>query len=415
MEASALSPPAGLTRLSVAGPLLRLRSDEQLVALFRSGDDDAFQVIYDRYRQRIFAYTRQMLAGSRADAEDAMQDVFMRAYGALRNNERPVALKAWLYRVAHNRCIDQLRRPTPPPEEVFEMSRGPLRDPVVESERRAHLRQLVADMRDLPEQQRSALLMRELDGMSYNELATALDATIPAVKSLLVRARMGLVEAVEARESACTDIREELSLAHARGVRVTGRSRRHMRDCRDCGDYRKALRSLEKGLAALNPSGPFSAVMNLLGLGGSGAAAIGGGTSATVGGTAAVGAKVAAIVCAAAVVTGTATEVRDVTSTHRNPTRATVKQTLPKLAAPIKAAKPAQLKVSEAGAATSQADPEAAVTSADQTPDEARVTLAKSAGGMAAPASSDTAPDPTDTTDGATASDAQRDVAGSTP
>jgi len=137
LEASALSAPAALHR--PAWPtvrLLRLRSDEQLVALFRAGSDEAFGVIHDRYRQRLFAYTRQMLAGSRQDAEDALQDVFLRAYAALRANERPVSLRAWLYRVAHNRCIDQLRRPVPLHADVFDVSRNPLQDPLHEIERR---------------------------------------------------------------------------------------------------------------------------------------------------------------------------------------------------------------------------------------------------------------------------------------
>src|SRR5207302_9852201 len=119
-EASALPAPAnGLarTRISIGAPLLKLRSDEQLVKLFRDGSDEAFRVIYDRYRQRLFAYTRQMLPGSRQDAEDALQDVFVRAYGALRANDRELALRAWLYRIAHNRCIDELRRPGPPAPE----------------------------------------------------------------------------------------------------------------------------------------------------------------------------------------------------------------------------------------------------------------------------------------------------------
>ncbi len=92
MEASALRAPAGLGRLSLPSALLKLRSDEQLVALFRAGNDEAFRVIHDRYRQRLFAYVRQMLAGSRSDAEDALQDVFLRAYNALRADERPVAV-----------------------------------------------------------------------------------------------------------------------------------------------------------------------------------------------------------------------------------------------------------------------------------------------------------------------------------
>src|SRR3954447_23513552 len=135
MEASALHAPSGLGRITAHGPLLRLRSDDQLVALFRMGYDDAFRVIHDRYRQRLFAYTRQMLAGSRSDAEDALQDVFLRAYGALRQDDRPVTLRAWLYRVAHNRCVDQLRRPLPAAVDLFDLMRGPsLHDPLEETE-----------------------------------------------------------------------------------------------------------------------------------------------------------------------------------------------------------------------------------------------------------------------------------------
>jgi RNA polymerase sigma factor (sigma-70 family) len=134
VEASALQAPLGLGRISLSSPLLRLRSDDQLVALFRAGNEDAFRVIHDRYRQRLFAYTRQMLSGSRQDAEDALQDVFIRAYSSLRASDRPVALRAWLYRVAHNRCIDQLRRPVPPIADVFDASRSPMPDPLAEAE-----------------------------------------------------------------------------------------------------------------------------------------------------------------------------------------------------------------------------------------------------------------------------------------
>ena len=211
MEASAVHAPAALSRLPLGGSLLRLRSDEQLLALFRAGHDEAFRVLHDRYRQRLFAYVRQMLsAGSRQDAEDVLQDVFVRAYGALRNDNREMNVRAWLYRVAHNRCIDHLRRPIPPAAELFEVSRKPLHDPVEEAQRRDDLRQLVIDVSNLPDQQRSALLMREIDGMTYADLANALDVTVPAVKSLLVRARVGLVEAAEARDADCQEIQADL-------------------------------------------------------------------------------------------------------------------------------------------------------------------------------------------------------------
>jgi RNA polymerase sigma factor (sigma-70 family) len=318
MEAGALRAPVGLNRISVTAPLLRLRSDEQLVALFRAGNDAAFSVIHDRYRQRLFAYSRQMLGGSRQDAEDALQDVFLRAYSSLRSSDRPLSLRAWLYKVAHNRCIDHLRKPAPLAVDLLDTSRRPLHDPIEQSERRDDLRQLVEDVRRLPEQQRSALLMREMDGLSYAELADALGVSLPAVKSLLVRARIGLVEAVEARDTACSDIREDLVNAFDRGVRASGRARRHLRDCAGCVEYRTQLRTVRDGFQALTPNpGALAAALKLLGLGGAGsagAASAGGGAAAGGGAIAIVGgggtaAKVAAVMCCAALTAGGAAEV----------------------------------------------------------------------------------------------------------
>jgi RNA polymerase sigma factor (sigma-70 family) len=302
VEASALQAPSvGIARISLAPRLLRLRSDDQLVALFRAGSDDAFRVIHDRYRQRLFAYTRQMLS-SKPDAEDALQDVFIRAHSSLRASDRPIALRAWLYRVAHNRCIDELRRPLPPAVEIMDVSRGPMPDPLAEAERREDLKRLVADMRRLPPQQRSVLLMRELEGLSYADLASTLDVTVPAVKSLLVRARMGLVEAAEARDTACADIRNDLTLAQGRGVRANARARRHLRDCDGCRAYRQDMRRVQRSLAALVPvaGGPLALLSKLTGLGsggGGGGAASGaaGGGGATAGGIAGGGAATGGI------------------------------------------------------------------------------------------------------------------------
>ena len=338
MEASALQAPAALarTRISIGAPLLRLRSDEQLVALFRAGNDEAFRVIHDRYRQRLFAYARQMLAGSRQDAEDALQDIFVRAYAGLRANDRELSLRAWLYRVAHNRCIDELRRPVPPAPEVFGLVASPIRDPIEEAERRESLRRLIADVRRLPEQQRSALLMRELGGMSYADLAAALGATVPAVKSLLVRARVGLAHAAEARDVACAEIRTEMTGAHDRGVRPSGLTRRHLRDCHGCRDFRRDMRGTTRDFAALAPGlGPLGLICHALGIGGGGAAS-GGGAAAAAGGAAGTGGAVAsagvlaagaghvATLLAAAVVTaGGAVEIQSsfAPAAHQRPVR----------------------------------------------------------------------------------------------
>ena len=73
--------------------------------------------------------------------------------------------------------------------------------------------------------------MREIDGMTYADLANALDVTVPAVKSLLVRARVGLVEAAEARDADCAEIQADLLRAYDKGVKASGRARKHMRTC----------------------------------------------------------------------------------------------------------------------------------------------------------------------------------------
>ena len=291
------------------------------MALFRAGHDDAFRVIHDRYHQRLFAYTRQMLS-HRQDAEDALQDIFVRAYAGLRANHRELALRAWLYRVAHNRCIDELRRPSPPPPEVLELLRSPVHDPIAEADQRESLRRLIADVRRLPEQQRSALLMRELGGMSYADMAGALGVTVPAVKSLLVRARLALAKAHEARDTACSEIREDLIISHDRGLRPNATARRHMRDCAGCREFRHQLRGVSRRFAAIVPTlGPLGVLANVLGVGGAGSGAAGGALAAGAGaggGSAGVGigamsagaTHVATLLAAAVVTAGGAVELQ---------------------------------------------------------------------------------------------------------
>jgi RNA polymerase sigma factor (sigma-70 family) len=294
VEASALPPSVALarTRLALGAPLLRLRSDEQLVSLFRGGHEEAFRMIHDRYRQRMFAYTRQMLSGSAVDAEDAVQEIFVRAYSGLRSSDRELALRAWLYRIAHNRCIDELRRPQSVATETIPATvPNTGGDPVARLEQRDALKRLIADVQRLPDQQRSALLMRELAGMSYADVAGALGVSVPAIKSLLVRARVGLAQASEARDTSCSRIREDLIIAHDRGVRASGLARRHLRDCPHCRQFRTEVRGVSRQLAAFVPAlGPIGVIAKLLGIGGGGGAAAGTGAIAGSTGTAATGA-----------------------------------------------------------------------------------------------------------------------------
>jgi RNA polymerase sigma factor (sigma-70 family) len=298
VEASALPPSVALarTRLALGAPLLRLRSDEQLVSLFRYGSEEAFRAIHDRYRQRMFAYTRQMLSGSAVDAEDAVQEIFVRAYSGLRSSNRELALRAWLYRIAHNRCIDELRRPQSVATETIPATvPNAGSDPVARLEQRDALKRLIADVQRLPDQQRSALLMRELAGMTYADVAGALGVSVPAVKSLLVRARVGLAQASEARDTACARIREDLIVAHDRGVRASGLARRHLRDCPHCRQFRSEVRGVSRQLAGFVPAlGPIGVIAKVLGIGGGGGAAAGTGAIAGSSATATAAATTAA-------------------------------------------------------------------------------------------------------------------------
>ncbi len=355
MEASALHVPVGLARgrTALGSSLLRLRSDEQLVAQFRQGNDEAFAVIHDRYRQRLFAYTRQMFPWSRQDAEDAVQDVFVRAYSSLRSNDRELlALRAWLYRVAHNRCIDQLRRPPMPVPELLERVR-PSVDPIAEAEQRDSLRLLIADVRRLPEQQRSALLMRELGGMSYEDLAGALTVTVPAIKSLLVRARINLVLSAQSRDTPCFEIREELALAHDQGARASTIARRHLRDCGSCEDFCKELRGTSRQLAALVPAvGPAGILANILGIGGTGSGgaaatgAFGGGIAATGGATLISAGHIAAVLAAASLTTGGALEIQHAISAPTS----VVKQAAPWISPSFTGDQPGNISEAQKGA-----------------------------------------------------------------
>jgi len=252
------------------------------VSLFRGGSEEAFRAIHDRYRARMFAYTRQMLSGSAVDAEDAVQEIFVRAYSGLRTSDRELALRAWLYRIAHNRCIDELRRPQSVATEAIPATvPNTGGDPVVRMEQRDALKRLIADVQRLPDQQRSALLMRELTGMTYADVAGALGVSVPAVKSLLVRARVGLAQANEARDTACARIREDLIVAHDRGVRASGLARRHLRDCPHCRQFRTEVRGVSRQLAAFVPAlGPLGVIAKVLGIGGGGGAAAGTGALA---------------------------------------------------------------------------------------------------------------------------------------
>ncbi|HTR75072.1 MAG TPA: sigma-70 family RNA polymerase sigma factor [Solirubrobacterales bacterium] len=291
MEASALTHASRRGLIARKSPLLKLQGDEKLIAMARNGNPGAFEAIVDRYQGRLLGFCRQML-GSTEDAEDVLQEVFVNAYRAMLADEREINLRPWLYRIARNRCLNHLRKPSADAQESMDMV------PEVEAastaekvHNREEFRQIIADVNKLPETQRSALLLREMDALSYEEIADAMETTVPSVKSLLVRARISLAEASQARLLTCGEVRVEISEA-AEGLRkVSAPVRRHVRECDECADFRSQIRSNEKMLAALFPVAPLIAlkgfIASKLGLGGSSAASGAAASSAAAGGGAA--------------------------------------------------------------------------------------------------------------------------------
>jgi RNA polymerase sigma factor (sigma-70 family) len=299
LEASALSHASRRGLLARRSPLLKLQGDERLIAMARAGNPGAFEAIVDRYQGRLLGFCRQML-GSTEDAEDVLQEVFVNAYRAMLADEREINLRPWLYRIARNRCLNHLRKPKADAHESMDMV--PMVEAATTAEKvhnREEFRQLLADVGKLPETQRSALLLREMDAMSYEEIAQAMETSVPSVKSLLVRARISLAEASQARQLTCGEVRLDLAEA-AEGLRkLSGPVRRHLRDCEECADFRSQLRSNDKALAALAPVGPLLALKALiaskLGLGGSGAGGAATATGAGATGAGAVGGVGAAL------------------------------------------------------------------------------------------------------------------------
>jgi RNA polymerase sigma factor (sigma-70 family) len=237
---------------------LRLQSDERLVALVRRGNDAAFEILVSRYNSRLLAFCRHML-GSREDAEDILQDVMAAAYNAILADDRAINVRPWLYRIARNRSLNHLRRAQPVGMDSMDIhlhAHGMTTADKVHD--REEFRLLVVDIQRLPESQRTALVLREMDALSYDQIAEAMETTIPSVKSLLVRARIGLAEASEARRLSCAEVRIELGEV-AEGIqrKPSPLVRRHMKTCTRCATFQVHLKETSKSLALLLPVGPL--------------------------------------------------------------------------------------------------------------------------------------------------------------
>jgi RNA polymerase sigma factor (sigma-70 family) len=304
VEATTLEHP----HLGVRGPtpLLRLQSDERLVSLTRKGNQAAYEALVARYQSRLLAFCRHMLS-SKEDAEDVLQEVFAAAFNALLADERAINVRPWLYRIARNRSLNHLRRQQAIGVDSMDVHFADHGKTTVEHvQGREAIRELLEDVKTLPETQRTALLLREIDALSYEQISEAMETTVPSVKSLLVRARVSLAEAAEARALTCEHVREELGEAAEGLHRLSPPGRRHVRTCDSCAAFKTHLRQTNKALAAIFPVGPLIMFKKFL-LAQVGTTA--GASSAAGGGAAAAGASAAGAAGAGSALTAGASAV----------------------------------------------------------------------------------------------------------
>jgi RNA polymerase sigma factor (sigma-70 family) len=257
--------------------LLAFGSDSRLVDQLRQGNEAAFEVVYDRYGAALLTFCRHML-GSPEEAEDALQQTFAAAWRNLANGaEREIVLRPWLYTIARNRCLSMLRARREQPAELPELATGGLSEEV---EQRAELRELLRDLGGLPEDQREALLLAEAGGLTHVEIASVLGCEVPRVKSLVFRARSGLIARRDARAVPCDEIRQQLANLRGGALRRS-ELRLHLQECPGCRVYREEVRRQRGMLAAALPVAPGlglkASVLGAAGAGGglAGAAGLG--------------------------------------------------------------------------------------------------------------------------------------------
>jgi RNA polymerase sigma factor (sigma-70 family) len=225
----------------------RWMADRELVAAVRVGDDRAFEELYRRHRDRIAAYVRRRVRDT-ARVDDLVQDAFLSALRRMRATDCEIAFGPWIHGIARNAVIDHWRR-TSRAEEVSVEAEARLHPsdrvrlvgspgPDAELLGRERLDHLRGAFDELPETQGRVLVMRELDGLSYREIAERLELTRPAVERALLCARRRLeaeyADIAEGRR--CAAMRTVIARL-AEGLRdpcAEDRLARHARRCTAC-------------------------------------------------------------------------------------------------------------------------------------------------------------------------------------
>jgi RNA polymerase sigma-70 factor (ECF subfamily) len=165
--------------------------DAILVQAAQDGDVDAFEAIVRRHQAGVYRVALRML-GSRADAQDVTQETFVRAWRSLGRFRGDSAVSTWLDRIVTRRCLDVIatRRTTEYLDDDLQTSAT---DPSESAEQRERLQAVTRAIAMLPAEQRAALVLREFESLSYQEVADVLGTTLPAVKGRIHRARIAVL------------------------------------------------------------------------------------------------------------------------------------------------------------------------------------------------------------------------------
>lgn len=228
----------------------RLLSDVTIARRAAGGNQRAFAAIFERYHEDLFRYCAAIL-GNAEDAHDAVQNTMLKVLRALPGEKRELKLKPWLYRIAHNEAIDMIRArrdAAPIDAELLASSDGPAE--AVEA--RGRLRQLISDIAELPASQRSALVMREMSGLSYEQIGEALDTSAAAARQTTYEARLGLRQMSEGREMPCQEVMRAISDDDGRPLRRRD-IRAHLRGCEDCRAFQAEISDRRREFASLAP------------------------------------------------------------------------------------------------------------------------------------------------------------------
>lgn len=232
----------------------QILGDDQLVKLAKQGEERAFSAIYKRYGRDLHRYCMGIL-GNADEASDAVQNAMIKAYRALPGEERAIDLKPWLYRVCHNESISLIRQ-RPPVQELRDELASIAPSPAQRVEDVIRVRQLLCDLSGLPERQRGALVMRELSGLTYDEIGASMGSTAAAAKQCVFEARSALHQCEDGRSLACSDVREVISASDKRMLRAR-KMRSHLSQCDGCRAFQMSIEERCGAFALLAPPIPL--------------------------------------------------------------------------------------------------------------------------------------------------------------